>query len=101
MFLPRGQTKVSLSLVGAAIIMKYLIPTQLLEVVVLKGRIGLQLPRIPVGQGQHVPVQPDPPATQIIAPGIPLRSTVCLSCWFIGLELDTHTNAEINIGQFL
>lgn len=91
MFLSGGQTEFSLSLVAAAVTMKYLIPTQLLEVVVLRGRIGLQLPRIPVEQGRHVPVQPDPPATQIIAPGIPLRSTVCLSCWFIGLESWTHT----------
>lgn len=96
MFLPGGQFKVSLSLVAAAITLKYLGSasphTYSIAGSCCPKRVNRATTlRIPVGQSLYVPVQPDPPATQIIAPGIPLWSTVCLSCWFIGLESWTHT----------
>lgn len=65
MFLPGGQTKVSLSLVAAAIMVKH-VGSPGPHASSVAGSCGPKrdntaaAPRIPVGQGKRVPVRPGP-----------------------------------------
>lgn len=86
---------VSWSLVVMTITVKHLesrspTPTQLLKVV-LRGRIELSSPRIPVGQGKHVPFPKPTSHTNNCTwhPTVEHSSFVLLVYW--PRELDTHT----------
>lgn len=107
MFLPGGQSKVSFSLVAAAITVKYLGPTG-------SHAYSIAGSFCPKRENRATTCR-DPCGTRLACP-CPARPTshannctwhptaehssfVLLVYW--PRELDTHTNAEINIGQFL